>query len=310
MRSLQNTFGRPAADRHTIQRSSNAWILRQRDDPATRFVVSGDSGILVNDAPALVRLAQHDLPEGWQEWQPVYLGELQQASLFAIEVPTGKEAHFSAIGKFEQLRPLALTLPEAEAAMAAHLRAVFHWHSLNRFCGGCGAPLHASAAGHSRRCIEAGCTIGELFPRIDPAVIVLVTHEDKCLLGRQQAWPAGRFSCLAGFAEAGETLEEVVRREVFEEAGVHVTDIEYHSSQPWPFPQSLMLGFRARAISPGITLHDDELEDARWFSRQDIRNGLAGGTLQASARLSIAWRLLHDWYAEAGDPADLDTHAV
>lgn len=310
MRSLENTFGRPAADRHTIQRSSDAWILRQRDEATTRFVMSGDSGILVNDMPVLVRLAQRDLPEGWKEWQTVYLGELEQTPLFAIGVPPGSEQNFSEFGTFEQLRPLALGLPEPEAAVAAHFRAVFHWHSLNRFCGGCGTPLQASAAGHSRRCIEADCTIGEMFPRIDPAVIVLVTHEDKCLLGRQRTWPAGRFSCLAGFAEAGETLEEVVRREVFEEAGVPVTDIEYHSSQPWPFPQSLMLGFRARAISPEITLHDDELEDARWFSRQDIRNGLAGGTLQASARLSIAWRLLHDWYAEAGDPADLDTRAV
>jgi len=309
MRSLDNTFGRPSADRRTIERSSDEWIKRQRDSSDAHFIVSIGTRALVNAEPALMKLPHDALPDDWRNWQTVFLGVLESTPLFAISAPQDLETHFAAFGELSELRPLALLLPAADAALAAHLRAVFHWHELNRYCGACGAPLQSAAGGHARRCANGDCIVGEIFPRIDPAVIVLVTHDDKCLLGRQSSWPAGRYSCLAGFAEAGETLEEVVRREVFEEAGVDVTDVEYHSSQPWPFPQSLMIGFRARALTPAITLHDDELEDARWFSRQELRDALTAGTLKASARLSIAWRLLRDWYAEAADPADLDRYA-
>lgn len=306
MRSFENTFGRPAADRRTIERSSDAWISEQRASSAARFIVSISSRSLINKEPALVRLTREQLPQDCTNWQTVFLGVLDDAPLFALHAPAETEMHFTRFGSFSELRPMALLLPEADAAMTAHMLAVFHWHGLNQYCGACGKVMRSTGGGHARRCDNADCSVVEIYPRIDPAVIVLVTHEDRCLLGRQHAWPAGRYSCLAGFAEAGETLEEVVRREVFEESGVRVDNIEYHSSQPWPFPQSLMLGFRARALSPEITLHDDELEDARWFSRADIRDSIRNGTLKASARLSIAFRLLRDWYAEGADPADLD----
>lgn len=306
MRSFENTFGRPAADRRTIERSSDDWIDEQRASSAARFIVNTGSRSLINDKPALVRLTREQLPAQWSHWQTIFLGVLDDAPLFALRAPTELEAHFVQFGNFSEIRPIALLLPQADAAITAHMLAVFHWHTLNRYCGACGQPMRSASGGHARRCEHADCSVVEIYPRIDPAVIVLVTHEDRCLLGRQHAWPAGRYSCLAGFAEAGETLEEVVRREVFEESGVRVDNIEYHSSQPWPFPQSLMLGFRARALSPEITLHDDELEDARWFSREEIRDGIRSGTLKASARLSIAWRLLRDWYAEGADAAELD----
>lgn len=306
MRSLDNTFGRPAADRRTIERSSDEWISDQRASTTARFIVTIDTRSLVSEMPALVRLSKEQLPQDWGNWQIVFLGVLDDAPLFAIHAPLETEAHFLQFGRFSELRSIARLLPEADAAIMAHMLAVFHWHALNQYCGACGQRMRSTGGGHARRCDDVTCNVVEIYPRIDPAVIVLVTYEDRCLLGRQHAWPAGRYSCLAGFAEAGETLEEVVRREVFEEAGVRVDDIEYHSSQPWPFPQSLMLGFRARALSPEITLYDDELEDARWFSRQEIRDGIEKGTLKASARLSIAWRLLRDWYAEAADVADLD----
>lgn len=306
MRSLKNTFGRPAADRRTIDRSSDEWIHEQRASTAARFVVNIETRSLINEKPALVKLAKEQLPQGWTQWRSVFLGELDSAPLFALQAPPETETHFLEFGKFSELRPIALLLPEADAAITAHMLAVFHWHALNQYCGACGQPMRNTGGGHARRCDNAVCNVGEIYPRIDPAVIVLVTHEDRCLLGRQHAWPVGRYSCLAGFAEAGETLEEVVRREVFEESGVRVDDIEYHSSQPWPFPQSLMLGFRARALSTDITLHDDELEDARWFSRQEILDSIENGTLKTSARLSIAWRLLRDWYAEGADATDLD----
>lgn len=306
MRSFENTFGRPATDRRTIERSNDEWIGTQRASTTARFIVNIGTRSLINSRPALVKLGSEQLPEDWRRWQSVFLGVLDDAPLFAIRAPHATEERFQQFGEFSELRPMALLLPEADAAITAHMLAVFHWHELNQYCGACGHAMRSTGGGHARRCDDTACSVTEIYPRIDPAVIVLVTHADRCLLGRQHAWPAGRYSCLAGFAEAGETLEEVVRREVFEESGVRVDDIEYHSSQPWPFPQSLMLGFRARAVSAEITLHDDELEDARWFTRQEIRDGIADGTLKASARLSIAWRLLRDWYAEGGDVADLD----
>lgn len=309
MRSLENIFGRPGADRRTITRSDDGWIDAQRELATARFVVIDTRYCLVGNTPALVRLPKESLPEGWRQWQSVFLGCIDDAPLFALSPPADAVSHFEKFGRFEELRPLALQLAPADAALIAHARAVMHWHETHRYCGRCGGELHCAAGGHARRCLNDACMTGEIFPRIDPAVIMLVTHGDKCLLGRQRSWPEGRFSCLAGFAEAGETLEEAVRREVLEEAGVAVSDIAYHSSQPWPFPQSLMIGFRARALSPAIALHDDELEAARWFSRDDIRRDVAAGRLKLSARLSIAWRLLHDWYAEEADPADLDTNA-
>jgi len=168
--------------------------------------------------------------------------------------------------------------------------------------------LQSGAGGHASRCTNDDCPVGEIYPRIDPAIIVLVTHGERCLLGRQHAWPKGRYSCLAGFAEAGETLEQTVRREVYEEAGVRVTDIVYHSSQPWPFPQSLMVGFHARAEHDAIHLLDDDLEGARWFAPADLRRELEAGSLRLPSPISVAWRLIRDWYESHGDPAELERH--
>lgn len=309
MRSLENVFGRPGADRHTITRSDDRWIEVQRESGSARFLVIDTRHCLVDASPALLRLPRELLPDGWREWQAVFLGRADGVPLFALAPPAQDLPAFAAYGQLAELRPVAMQLSPADAALVAHARAVMHWHETHRFCGCCGEALQCAAGGHARRCMNDACKAGEIFPRIDPAVIVLVTHGDRCLLGRQRGWPAGRFSCLAGFAEAGETLEEAVRREVLEESGVHVEDVAYHSSQPWPFPQSLMVGFTAVAVSPDITLHDDELEAARWFSRDDIRREIVAGTLKVSAQLSIAYRLLHDWYAEKGDPADLAVKA-
>lgn len=313
MRSLDNIFGRPGADRRTIERADDAWIDTQRNSLDARFVIVTTKHSLVDDTPALVQLPHEALPPGWLAWQSVFLGFVPGTAsgtpLFALAAPDEYVAHFERHGRFAELRPLAMRLPSTDAALVAHARAVIHWHSTHRYCGGCGQALECARGGHARRCVNDSCHMMEIFPRIDPVVIMLVTHGDRCLLGRQHGWPPGRYSCLAGFAEAGETLEEAVRREVLEEAGVHVTDVRYHSSQPWPFPQSLMIGFMARAESPDITLHDHELEDARWYSRADIHRELAAGTLRVSAPLSIAYRLLRDWYAEHADPAELDAHA-
>ena len=150
------------------------------------------------------------------------------------------------------------------------------------------------ASGHRAQCTNADC--GRLhFPRTDAAIIVLVEHEGACLLGRQAGWPKGRYSTLAGFVEPGEALEDAVRREVAEESGVLVGDVFYHSSQPWPLPASLMVGFVAKAVSPAIRLRDDELEEARWFTPQQIIDGLMDGSFLPSLPLSVSYHLLAHW---------------
>jgi NAD+ diphosphatase len=145
------------------------------------------------------------------------------------------------------------------------------------------------------------------FPRTDAAVIVIVEHEGACLLGRQAGWPKGRYSTLAGFVEPGEALEDAVRREVAEESGVVVGEVRYHSSQPWPLPQSLMVGFTATAVSRVIRLRDHELEEARWFTPQDIVDGLADGSFLPSLRLSVSYQLLAHWLQQR---AGLDLDAL
>jgi NAD+ diphosphatase len=161
-----------------------------------------------------------------------------------------------------------------------------------------------------RVCENPEC--GQLhFPRTDPAIIVRVTNDNQCLLGRQGRWPEGRYSNIAGFVEPGESLETAVAREVWEEAGIHLASITYHSSQPWPFPSSLMLGFTATADSGNIKRQDSELEDARWFTREEIHDGLLSGKLSMPSSYSISFHLIEDWFnAESHDQlADLVTHS-
>ena len=160
----------------------------------------------------------------------------------------------------------------------------------------CGCRCRAESGGNSRICIQSDCST-VLFPRVDPAIIVLVRKQDCCLLGRQSSWPENRYSTIAGFVEPGESLEDAVRREVREETNIVTGNIEYHSSQPWPFPSSLMLGFTAEALSSEILLNDRELEDAQWFTRKQLRSGFP----KLPYRLSIARRLVDDWLTSDSD---------
>jgi NAD+ diphosphatase len=205
-----------------------------------------------------------------------------------VSLPPGAE--------LRELRPLAPLLGGDAAALLAYARALVLWRSRHRFCGVCGAENLRARAGHVMRCSREGCGT-ESFPRLDPAIIVLVSDRsgERALLGRQAAWPAGRYSTIAGFVEPGESLEDAVIREVAEETGVEVGDVEYVASQPWPFPSSLMLGFRALARSHEILLRDGELEDARWFTRADI----AAGRPALPPPGSISARLIDGWFRAA-----------
>jgi len=186
-----------------------------------------------------------------------------------------------------------------QGSLLAYARGMLTWHRRHLFCGLCGSPTESQEAGHLRACTDPECAQHH-FPRTDPAVIMLVARGDKCLLGRQAAWPPNVYSTLAGFVEPGESLEAAVAREVFEESAIRVANVRYHSSQPWPFPTSLMLGFDAEALNDDIIVNKDELEDVRWFSRDWIKAKLAEGAedFALPREVSIARQLINDWLAQ------------
>ncbi len=191
------------------------------------------------------------------------------------------------------LREVGVSLDDRDAGLAVHAISLANWHATHSFCPRCGRPTEVAQAGHVRRCAADG---SEHYPRVDPAVIMLVVDEnDRCLLGRQRSWPEGRYSTLAGFVEPGETPEHAVVREVYEEAGITVTSCRYAGAQPWPFPSSLMLGYYATATGEWPRPDRDEIDEARWFSRADYEAALDNGDIKTPTSLSIASRLIQGW---------------
>jgi len=236
------------------------------------------------------------------EENPILLGHHGDTYYFAL--PVTEQRTPPSQHEFRGLRSLAGDLAGADAALLAYARAMVLWHANHPFCARCGARTRSIEAGHARLCTQSDCG-SRHFPRVDPAIIVLVTRDDRCLLGRQPEWPPGRYSTIAGFVEPGESLEEAVIREVREETGIEAAHPRYHSSQPWPFPSSLMLGYTAEAISEEISLVDGELEDARWVNRADI----ASGRVLTPTPFSIAYALVRTWY-ERDSGADLQRDTV
>jgi NAD+ diphosphatase len=225
----------------------------------------------------------------------IFLGLFRNQPAFALALAGDETAPYGELGEFQDLRFLGTVLPPDEANLLAHARALVLWHGTQMFCGICGSSARPESGGNTRVCVNPECG-REVFPRVDPAIIVLVSDGDRCLLGRQPGWPEGRYSTIAGFAEPGESLEDAVRREVYEETNVRIDRVRYHSSQPWPFPSSLMLGFFATAAETEIRLNDGELEDAQWFTRKELRSGFP----KLPFRISIARRLVDHWL-DGGD---------
>jgi NAD+ diphosphatase len=279
-----NTFTGAALDRAGDRRRDEVWVAEQRANPAARAVVAGRDGVHVTGGEER-RLALVPLEQAG-DGEPLLLGLDDAGPIFAAE---GDGSRLSLLG----LREAAAALPQAEGGLAAYAAALLGWHRRHRFCANCGAPTEIREAGHVRRCPDCGA---EHHPRTDPVVIMLVLRGDEVLLGRQASWPRDRYSALAGFVEPGESLEEAVAREVLEESGVRIGPPRYVSSQPWPFPASLMLGFVAPWDSGEPRIGDEELEDVRWFSRKAVEDAVRErGPLRLPPPLAIARQLIDGW---------------
>jgi NAD+ diphosphatase len=288
-----NFFAGPYIDRRAEERERADWAQAALEDPQTLYLLASGTRHLVHTRPepriaflegAAGRLIAAD------HSRLVLLGWFRERRCVLVETGEEPPAGLPPNASFEELRPLSPLLRGDEAGLLAYARALSIWRARQRYCGACGAATIARRAGHCMCCSREGCA-QEFFPRLDPAIIVLVTDGQRALLGRQATWPPGRYSTIAGFVEPGESLEDAVVREVMEETCVQVTGARYDSSQPWPFPASIMLGFRAWARPESTVRCSGELEDARWFSREEIR---AGAALLPPAH-SISHRLITTW---------------
>ncbi len=296
-------------DRVSEYRDDTDWVATKSQAPDARYLLLDPSGdaFLHRDQETLrwLTAAERERLLPHASWSLLGIADARPYFMLLLDKSDDAATLESALDAQRMgLREAGLRLPADEAGLFAYAKGLAHWQRETQFCTRCGSPLQLVSSGHRARCTNPVC--GHLhFPRTDAAIIVIVEHKGACLLGRQASWPKGRYSTLAGFIEPGEALEDAVRREVAEESGVIVGDVHYHSSQPWPMPASLMVGFTATAISSEIRLRDGELEDARWFTPQQIIDGLADGSLGTPTRLSVSYQLLSHWLRERAG-LDLD----
>ncbi len=287
-----NVFSHKPIDRHGLKRRDAEWLAALPPDMVRVLPVAGGLVALAGEG-AETRLAfspDAGLPAG----QRIFLGMndgIAYCTAVLRDAPDGI--------RFEDLRKVAGVLPADEAGLAAYALGLARWHERSGFCGVCGTATLVTEAGHKRVCPNPACA-AEHFPRTDPAIIVLVENGDACLLARNARHRPGMHSTLAGFVEPGESLEAALVREVFEEAAVIVTGISYHSSQPWPFPASLMVGFHATTDSREFKVDGEEIVAGGWFTRADLKPYIEDGAVSEEfglpGRLSISWRLIEDWY--------------
>ncbi|MDF1602178.1 NAD(+) diphosphatase [Nocardioides sp. YIM 152315] len=282
-------------DRSGVHRADDAWLAEHWADPEARVLVVSGTRIKPVDG-AIEWVSPADAPDGLR----VLLGEHDGHTWFAVIVDA--EVSRAEQGSWTPLRGALPFLADdalASAPLVFHALGLAEWLWVTRYCPRCGEPLSPRSAGHELACVNEHVQ----FPRTDPAVIMVVTsgepgsEDERCLLGRGATWPEGRYSTLAGFCEPGESLEDAVRREVAEETGVRVGEVEYFGNQPWPLPASLMLGFVGRAVSTEIEVDHHELEDARWFTRAEMKELAEAGTILLPRRgVSISRSLVEHWY--------------
>lgn len=296
-RSRDNTFAALELDRASELRDDAAWLAERAQATTARYLILSADGraLVAAERRSLQEFSHADCARLLPDVAPSFLGSAAESDYFLLCADAATATRVAAESNVAvlDLRSAAASLPAFHAGLFAYARGLAHWQQRTRFCTSCAAPLVLEAAGHRAKCTNPQCGI-EHFPRTDPAIIVIVGDGDRCLLGRGPQWPQRRYSTLAGFVEPGETLEDAVRREVFEEAGVRVGECDYHSSQPWPFPASIMLGFTAQAEDATIHL-GAELAEAHWFGVDELVEGLQARTLGLSSPLSVSYRLIEHW---------------
>ena len=303
-----NIFSGGRLDRGGDQRQDPEWIAEQAADPSAFAFVITDGRVLIDEGPDgshLRRMTPGDADQLASE-PPIYIGRSDGGPVFAFEADLISDPSVllgeAGMAGLPDMRTAAGLLPEQEAAWAGAAKSIFDWRRRHKFCAACGHPTVSSAGGWKRIC--ESCRT-EHFPRVDPVVIMLPIHRgpegERCLLGRQASWPPGRMSALAGFLEPGESIEESCAREVAEEAGLTVTAVRYHSSQPWPFPSQLMIGLFADVSDDQARPDQTELEAVAWLTRDEARAALDGvhPTVKAPPSIAIARRLIEAW-VEAG----------
>ena len=312
---ITNIFAGNPLDRASERRGDLAWIAEKLEDPQSLAIAVWNGKVLIEDSPppeepvegvpaATVQIAylRADMAQelaGGQE-RLLFLGLWKDIAVFAVDLEGGldpAEGPLQGMGRFEELRGVAAVMPPPDAGILATAKSMFEWRRKHRWCSACGQPSEVADGGWKRVC--PACK-GEHFPRTDPVTIMLALHDGKCLLGRQAAWPPGMFSALAGFIEPGETIEEGCARELKEEAGLTATGVRYHSSQPWPYPSSLMMGLLADVDSGEARPDQTELEEVRWFTKAEasalIRGELEGVFIPPP--LAIAHQLIKAWAEE------------
>jgi NAD+ diphosphatase len=305
LRYFQNTFSGNPLDRASDRRMDESWLaekLAAQDSLALAIwngkplIEAGPEGPRVAYLPAAMA---EDLAGGRERL--LFLGLWKEAAIFAVDIEGAADpavGPLQGFGDFQDLRAVALKVSETDAAIAATAKQMFEWRRRHRHCAACGAPSEVADGGWKRVC--RSCEV-EHFPRTDPVVIMLAVHEGRCMLGRQAAWPAGMFSCLAGFLEPGETIEEACARELMEEAALEAVSVRYHSTQPWPWPSSLMIGLIAEVAHDQAAPDQTELSEVRWFTKQEARDLVAGKLPGASAPggMAIGQALVKAWSEEA-----------
>jgi NAD+ diphosphatase len=303
-RSRRNLFTSVRLDRLVEYRDNDEWVQEALESESARLVPLWRSRSLIDDGPdgqKAAYLRAGDLRSLDAITPPTLLGTDRKRYFFAVSINDSQRDEIQAVrpsARFVDLRRASLDMDAKHAGVLAYATALHYWQHRHLFCGACGSPNRLRSSGHKMVCSNEECG-RESFPRIDPAIIVLITHRDSCLLARNVDWPPKRFSTLAGFVEPGESLEDAVVREVYEEASIQLSNIQYVSSQPWPFPASAMCGFYAEAQDRTFST-SSELAELQWFTAKQLTEAVKQGSILLSPPVSIAFRLLADWFSRQG----------
>ena len=304
-RSLLNTYSGQPLDRAAHGRKQLHWLEQQAVHPDAQYLLLHNEQVITQgNQPLFLNQLQYQQLQGTSQAvllglntaspecvYPVYMLNLEQPEC-ELSVVNDKPASLCELQALRQLTP---HLSDTMAALCAYALILNHWHQTTQFCTRCGSALVKIEGGVAQQCCNDACAHIE-FPRINAAVIMRVTHQDKILLARQESWPEHRYSVLAGFVEVGESLEMAVQREVMEEVSILVENIHYHSSQPWPFPNSLMLGYTAEAQQTTLGLEQDDIAEALWLTAKELQEKMLEGSVMPPPDLSISYRLIDDWF--------------